>query len=135
MNSVQISGSEYEKQYVPFGGFLLIAKDMEHQKIGSIHLTDNIRDTHSKFTTTGVVIAKSMFKRFENEYDEYIFGLIRKGDRIGYSGTVPLNSPSPPAYQFQGDDVQKYVTIHMRDVLGWICETEEKKIELAERFL
>jgi len=134
MESVNITGKEYEKQYIPFGGFLFIAKDLASTKHGSIYIPEKVRSDHSKYTSTGVIVAKSPFKNFEDEREQYMMARLKKGDRVGFGTTVPLYSPSPPFYQFDGDDRETYITIHVKDILAVICDTHEKWIEFMERF-
>ena len=134
--SIKITGKEYERFYFPFGGFLLVAKDLETETTASglIYKTEQVRDAHSKYATTGVVVAKSLFLVLETEYETYVFNSIQKGDRICFSGTVPVYSPSPPFYEFDTEDQEKYITLHCGDVLAVICDTNEKQVELVQRF-
>lgn len=135
MEDRKVTGAEYEKTYIPFGGFILVRKDVLPEKSsGGVIITETIREDHGKFTTTGVVVKKSLFTMFEDDLDLYIFNKIKIGDRVGFSGTVPLMSPSPPYYQFNGDDKETYVTIHIRDILCVICETEEETNDMKKRF-
>lgn len=132
--SKSVTGKEYEKEYFPFGGFLFVSKDLAPKQIGKIILTEKIREDHSRFTSTGVIVSKSLFAQFEDPHETYMFQHLKRGDRVGFGTTVPLYSPSPPHYVFEGDDKERYITLHVKDVLCVICETEDKKIEYAERF-
>ena len=134
MEAINTSGKEYERQYFPLGGFILIAKDMAASMHGKIIVPQSIRGDHSKWTSTGVVISKSLFDEFEDDREKYVFDKIKRGDRVGFGTTVPLYSPSPPFYEFEGEDKEKYVTLHVKDILCVICETEPKRIEFSERF-
>ena len=134
MEAKTVTGTEYEEQYIPLGGFLFIKKDMAPTSSGKIIIAETIREDHSKFTSMGVIISKSPFGMFDEIHDEYVFTHLSVGDRIGYSATVPLYAPSPPFYTFEGDDKEAYITIHMRDVLCVLCDTPEKKAEFLSRF-
>lgn len=135
MEDRKVTGAEYEKQYIPLGGFVLIRKDMVPEKTsGGIIIAEKTRDDHSKYTSTGVIVKLSPYKNFEEDHDYYVRKHLKEGDRVGYSGTVPLWSPSPPFYKFEGDDKEVYLTIHMRDILCAICENEEKAQEFYSRF-
>lgn len=135
MEAIQVKNSQYERWYMPCGGFVLIAKDpMPEVTVGKILLTEKIKEDHSRFTCTGTVVAKSPFKRFEDEHEEYVFNRIKKGDRVGFGATVPLRAPSPPHYQFEDKDKDVYLTLHVKDILCVMCESEDKLIEYVERF-
>ena len=134
MESIKVAGEEYEKQYFPFGGFLFIRKDMPPTKTGRLYTPPSVRESHAKWSSTGIVVRKSKFRVFEDAYEEYIWTILKRGDRIGYNTTVPFYAPSPPHYEFQGDDKEVYQTIHLKDVVGVICESEQDRISFSERF-
>lgn len=130
--SRKIAPSQYEKEYIPLGGFILVDKDLLPKKIGSIVMADTVQSNHSKYSGTGTIVAMSPFAELEDAATQYLWSKLKVGDHIGFSATVPLASPCPPGYDFTEEE--GYITIHLKDVLAVIAETEEKKAEFIGRF-
>jgi len=104
MDAVKITYEEFEKQYYPVGGFVFIKKDPEAEKGGGIWRPQSVRIEHTKWSTMGTVIRKSFFTMFEDAVEAYMHQKIEPGDRIGFSNTVPIYAPSPPYYEFEGEE-------------------------------
>jgi co-chaperonin GroES (HSP10) len=133
--SEKITGEEYKKIYVPVGAWVLIEKDLLPEKTaGGIILPTRGRESHTKVTTTGTIVALSPNKEFETNWDAYLRSIYRVGDRVGFSDTTPILSPAPPNMAFAEDCDQRFVTMHISDILMVFCDTEEKKKEFSGRF-
>lgn len=127
---------DYAEQYIPLGAWLLVEKDMLPEKIGSLYVPTRAKDTTVKHTSTGIIVQKSPFILFENTWEEYMYSALSVGDRIGFGATIPLLSPAPPTYNFEGDDTGgvRFVTLHVTDVIGVFCYTPEERSAFLERF-
>jgi len=134
-----LEDDEYAKLYLPLGGYIAVERDGLPDKIGELFIPIEATNVAMKSSTTGVVIAKSHCKVFENEFEKYIMDHIQEGDRIGFTMLTPILSPSPPVVEWEGRGEykkygQKYVTLHVVDVLGFFANTPEEKAELKARF-
>lgn len=130
----KISGEEYKRIYVPVGPWVLVEKDVLPEKTaGGIILPDQGRENHTRITSTGTIVALSPFKAFENQWDAYLHSSFKVGDQIGFSDTTPVLSPSPPDMEFAESCNQRFVTMHISDILMVFCDTEEKKKEFEGR--
>ena len=130
-----ITSPQYWKQYVPGPGFLLIDKDPSPDKSGGIYIPPTAKNLATKYSATGVIRAVSPFKA-NDDHDQYLSAIYREGDRVGFSATVPITSPVPPTYKFENPNREqdRSVIIHVADVIGVLCETEEQKKEFLDRF-
>lgn len=135
----------YAEQYIPMGAWLLIEKDMLPAKVGLIHLPTKAREDKTKITSTGTIVSKSPFTAFENDWERIMYESLLLGDRIGFGATIPLLSPAPPGYIFEGQDKTenvddkadegcKFVTLHVTDIIGVFCYTPEERSSFLRRF-
>jgi hypothetical protein len=128
-----ISNKEYRNIYLPVGAWVLIEKDVLPEKVGKIFLPEKGRVSETKITMTGTIVAKSPFKRFESEWDSYLHSVYEVGDRVGFSDTTPILSPAPPDTAFSEDCNQRFVTMHISDILMVFCPEESQKKKFIER--
>jgi len=133
MDAIKITGAEYIKQYYCAPGLLLLIKDMPPEKTGTLIIPNSVRDSHANHVPTAIVAKIPIFKFFEDEYTENISGVIKEGDRIGYNPTAPFFSPSPLYYIFEPKERDLYITIHVKDYVNHINDTEEKRREFESR--
>jgi hypothetical protein len=84
---------------------------------------------------TATIIQISPFK-CESEHDNYLCSIYRVGDQVGVNASTPLISPAPPYWRFENEDGSDdgHYLIHVADLLGVICDTEEKKRDFLRRF-
>ena len=127
---------QYKQDYIPCGAWVLIEKDQTPDKVGSIYIPEQTKGKNVQWTSTGTIISKSPWTKFQDEWDEYLYGIYKVGDRVGFSNTVPMLSPAPPFYTFEKHKTEdaRYVTLHVTDIICILVETEEAKKEFQTRF-
>ena len=128
--------NQFRHDYIPCGAWILVEKDSPPKQVGKILIPDRVREKTTNWTSTGLIVSKSPWKKLQDEWEDYVYPLYRVGDRIGFSATVPLMAPMPPCYIFEKEktDDARYITLHITDVLCILCETEEKRAEFLGRF-
>ena len=129
-----ITSKEYQKTVIPAAGLVLIEKDGISEHYGDILLTKATVQRTLQHAATGIIAAISPF-RAESEQDNYLCSIYKVGDRVGVNSTTPLIAPAPPYWYFKNnDDTQDgHYLIHIADLLGVICETDEEKQEFLKR--
>lgn len=131
-----ITREQYAKLYIPFGAWIVVQKHKLPEKIGGLYTPKKATESQLKIAMSGIVIAKSPFKEFENRWEDYIMSKIEVGDSVCFSCMTPIFSPAPPYIGFEGDDMHglDLVTMHVGDLLGLWSEEESKLEPLRLRF-
>ena len=129
-----ITSAEYQKTLIPGPGLVLIEKDGISEHYGELLLTKHTVAQTLTHAATAIVVKVSPFK-CESDYDNYLCSLYRQGDRIGLNSTNPVLSPAPPYWVFQNPDqsADGHYLLHVGDILGVVCETDEKRQEFLSR--
>lgn len=134
MDKQKIKGEDYKKIYIPTGAWVLIEKDTLPQKTKSgIIIPDSARVSQTKITGTGTIVSMSSFNIFESEWDRVLHSIYKVGDMVGFSDTTPIMSPAPPDMEFAEECSNRFVTMHLQDILMVFCDTEEKIKEFKGR--
>ena len=129
-----VTSAEYARTVIPGPGLVLIEKDGISENYGELILTKNTVKQTLAHAATALIVSVSPFK-CENEHDNYLCNIYRPGDRIGVDSTTPRLSPAPPYWIFKNpdDSADGHYFIHIADILGIICETEEQYREFLTR--
>lgn len=134
---IHISEEAYVSGYMPMLGWVLIEKDLAPEKMGTIIISDKTREEHLKFSPTGIILRLPPINICETEWESYKMSLLRIGDRVGYSASTPILSPSPPAFLFDNSSFNKndsrYVTLHCADIISWHTLENSETKELSDR--
>jgi len=132
-----ITRDQYAKQYVPLGAWVVVQKHKLPEKIGGLYTPKKATESQLKIAMSGVVVAKSPCKEFENLWEYYLMGKIQVGDAVCFACTTPIFSPAPPYIGFDGDDSLglDLVTLHVSDILGLWTEKEDDALAIIlDRF-
>lgn|SRR3990167_198242 len=130
-----ITTKEYQKTVIPGPGLILIEKDGISEFYGELILTKKTIQQTLQHAATAIIVLISPF-RCESEHDNYLCSIYRPGDRIGVNSTTPVLAPAPPYWRFQNKDGSEdgSYMLHVADILGVICETQEQIAEFHSRF-
>src|SRR3990167_9005558 len=123
----RIEVDEYIEEYFPLGNWVLVEKDPMADKHGVLHIPDDVKKSRIKFTCTGVIKKMPNYSIFDDEQTRYRCHHLKVGDRVGFGASVPVLSPAPAHYYFEGfsDRDSNIVTLHICDLCAVLKSNEE----------
>lgn len=136
MTSKTVTDKEYFDLFEPIGSWILVEKDAVAEKIGSIYVPPSVQES-TKFSGTGVIrgLPNSEWNVFDRECDEYFISRLRIGDRVGFSLSTPMMSPTPPSWCFESGTIKsaRFVQLIVTDITCVIFDTPKQRQEWDKR--
>ncbi len=136
----KITETEYVREYIPVGCWVLVEKDVLPKTTGGIYIPEKTKDEHVKYGMTGVIRGITPFTEHERSIDAYYASKLRVGDRVGFASTTPIISPAPPNYDFLDKDGKsssnshRFVTLAITDIMCVIVDGDVGRDGFLSRF-